>query len=77
MRKIATILLLMTGTLAKANSYFVSSAGSDSSNGKSIATAWKTLNHVNKFQFGSGDTLLLEGGTTFNGAIIFTGKEVA
>ena len=47
--------------------YYVSPAGSDSSNGLSPATAWQTITKVNGTTLHPGDTVLFQGGQTFSG----------
>lgn len=42
--------------------YYVSNNGSDSNDGKSPATAWKTLDKVNNFKFSAGDGVFFERG---------------
>jgi hypothetical protein len=48
--------------------YFVDSqSGNDSSNGKTPAAAWRTLNKVDTGIFGPGDHILLRSGSAWNG----------
>lgn len=49
--------------------YYVSAAGSDANEGTSPETAWRTLNKVNSWRFGTDDTLRFRGGDVFSGAI--------
>lgn len=62
------------GVLAQAAgfpSYYVDgSAGNDSNDGLSTATAWKTISHVNAQTFQPGTAILFAGGQTFSGAIV-------
>ncbi len=51
--------------------YYVSNNGSDSNNGMSAETAWKTLSKVNSFEFNLGDAVLFERGGLWRGAIIY------
>ncbi|MFD0712097.1 S-layer homology domain-containing protein [Paenibacillus sp. GCM10027626] len=47
--------------------YYVSaSSGSDTNDGLSETTAWKTLNKVNASTFGAGDSILLKAGDRWN-----------
>ncbi|MFA6004253.1 MAG: right-handed parallel beta-helix repeat-containing protein, partial [Elusimicrobiota bacterium] len=50
-------------------SYYVSSAGSDSNDGLSTATPWKTIAKVNAKTFVSGDQILFRSGDDFSGQI--------
>jgi hypothetical protein len=50
--------------------YFVSPAGSDSNDGKSINTPWQTLSKVAASTFKPGDTIAFQGSQTFNGTLI-------
>ncbi|RZA09285.1 MAG: hypothetical protein EOP11_02185 [Proteobacteria bacterium] len=51
------------------NTYYVSSAGSDSNTGRSTAAAWRTIAKVNASNFGPGDSVLFAGGETFTGCL--------
>jgi hypothetical protein len=46
--------------------YYVSPNGSDSNNGTSQGSAWATIGHVNSVSLKLGDTVLFQGGATFN-----------
>ena len=52
-----------------ATSYYVSSTGSDTNNGTSTATPWKTISKVNASAFVSGDLILFKSGDTFYGTL--------
>jgi hypothetical protein len=60
---------------AEANTYYVRTGGTDSSDGKSLNTAWKSLEQVNRFTFEKNDTLLFEGGSVFVGSMKFSGGD--
>src|SRR5690349_17841176 len=51
-----------------AATYYVSPTGNDSADGKSPATAWKTIARVNNNDFNAGDRVLFQGGKTFSAA---------
>ncbi len=53
------------------SAYYVSPAGSDTNNGLSPNTAWKSLAKVNHSVFLPGDSILLQGGATFSGTLRF------
>ena len=52
--------------------YYVCGTGSDSNDGLSTSTAWKTLAHVNAQSYILGDTVHLCGGGTFTDPLIVT-----
>lgn len=68
----AALFLLCSGPLAHATDYYVSPNGSDSNNGTSANTAWKTINRVNQlsFQLQPGDRILFERGGTWRGEVV-------
>ncbi|MFD0959960.1 carbohydrate binding domain-containing protein [Paenibacillus chungangensis] len=70
-----TVLLFMFGivffavsTMA-ANYYVDATAGSDSNNGTSTASPWKTLTKVNSMTFQPGDTIFLKKGEAWTGRL--------
>lgn len=60
-------------TAALNTTYYVSSAGSDTGNGRSPATAWATVAKVNAFALVAGDIVLFEGGKSFVGPLLIKG----
>jgi hypothetical protein len=58
-----------------AATYYVSATGDDAHDGRSIATAWRTIAKVNAHDFGPGDKVLFEGAKTFS-AVGSTGSEL-
>ncbi|MGE5314206.1 MAG: right-handed parallel beta-helix repeat-containing protein [Acidobacteriota bacterium] len=50
-------------------SYYVASNGSDSNNGTSTSTPWKSISKVNSTTFASGDAIYFRAGDTFNGQV--------
>ena len=65
------------------STFYVSPDGNDSNSGTSQESAWQTINKVNNIDFEPGNQILFEGGSTFNGTIVFdsydhgiTGNEV-
>ena len=56
---------------AKANTYYVSPAGSDANAGTSPEQAWRTLEKVSDTDVPAGYHILFEGGQTFNGTLKF------
>lgn len=49
--------------------FYLAGTGNDTADGLSPATAWRSLDRVNRHGFAPGDRLLLEGGTSFPGMI--------
>jgi hypothetical protein len=56
--------------------YYVSAAGSDSNDGKSAASAWRTIAKVNATTFYPGDMVAFRGGDTFAGNLVPTAPGV-
>ena len=50
--------------------YYVSNAGSDSNNGKSINESWQTLDKVNSASLRPGDTVLFKSGDSWYGQLV-------
>jgi hypothetical protein len=79
----ATCLFALSGMLlvtvksasAAGTTYYVSPTGSDSNNGTSTSTPWKTITHVNSVHFNAGDTILFKGGSSFSGELYFAPGE--
>lgn len=63
--------LFITTAVAEtsSNAYYVSNSGSDENDGRSPATAWKTLENVNSTTFQPGDTILFEKGGIWTGPL--------
>ena len=51
------------------HTYYVSATGSDAAPGLTPSTAWQTLQAVSSHTLSAGDTVLLQGGATFNGPL--------
>jgi len=66
---ICIFMLLHLLSYAQNKTYYISSNGSDINNGLSSTTAWQTLSKINNLDLEPGDKILLEGGSTFTGAI--------
>jgi hypothetical protein len=54
------------------STYYVSPAGNDSHAGTSVSTAWKSITKVNSVSLKPGDTVLFQGGQTFDGSMYFS-----
>jgi hypothetical protein len=52
-----------------ATTYYVDPAGSDTNDGTSTSTPWKTLAKVNATKVEPGSTILFKGGSTFSGSL--------
>ncbi len=61
---------LLIATPARATTYYVAAAGSDSNSGTSTGTAWQTISKVNGFTFLAGDSVLFNRGDVWNGAAL-------
>ena len=53
-----------------AETYYVSNAGRDSNDGKSISSPWQTLGKVNSASLNAGDTVLFNSGDSWYGQLI-------
>ncbi|MBU3699140.1 MAG: right-handed parallel beta-helix repeat-containing protein [Candidatus Kapabacteria bacterium] len=64
-----TLLMLVAASLCRvsAETYYISPSGDDANSGKSTVLAWKTLGMVNSRDLKPGDSVLFQGGETFNG----------
>jgi len=51
-----------------AATYYVTASGNDALDGRSVATAWRTIARVNGKNFNPGDRVLFQGGKTFTAA---------
>lgn len=69
MMKILTTILLFSNA-AKATTYYLSNAGSNSNNGTSTSTTWQTNEKINSFTFAANDSILYKAGETFTGQLI-------
>ncbi len=56
----------MSGT-----TFYIKASGNDALAGTSPASAWQTINKVNASAINPGDSILFEGGQTFNGTLFF------
>lgn len=66
---VVATLVLGWATPGAAATYYVRNGGNDSADGKSHATAWATLDKVNKFAFAPGDVVLLHEGHRWVGKV--------
>ena len=60
---------LLAACAADAATYYVRAGGNDNADGRSPATAWATLNKVNKQTFATSDIVLLHEGDRFTGSL--------
>jgi parallel beta helix pectate lyase-like protein len=67
--RIAGFLVLLVATSSQAATYYVSNDGSDRANGTSDATAWATLDRVNRQTFAPGDKVLFREGDRWQGRL--------
>ena len=54
--------------------YYVSPSGSDANSGTSPDQAWQTIERVNAGNYQPGDSILFEGGQTFDGSLQFSAE---
>ena len=68
----ALFLLIFTSIsiIGKSTVYYISNSGSDTNNGLSTTTPWKTIDKVNAITFLAGDKILFQRGSTFTGSLI-------
>lgn len=59
--------LLAGKTSKQPTNYYINNSGNDVNDGKTPATAWKTIEKINQQELGPGDSVLFEGGQTYNG----------
>jgi hypothetical protein len=64
--------LFVLAAVAPATDYYVSPSGNDANSGTSPSEAWASTDKVNSMTFSAGDSILFEGGQTFNGGLVFT-----
>ncbi len=71
MRKVFVVLFSLLSTAVHAVDYYVSSSGSDSANGLSSSTPWKTIAKVNQefYRLNPGDRILFKRGEIFGGTL--------
>ncbi|MFM9910175.1 MAG: hypothetical protein ACKVOW_12535 [Chitinophagaceae bacterium] len=66
-----TVILYFTALInlfsVTSHTYYISSSGNDFNNGLSPKTAWRTIDKINQLTLQKGDSVLFEGGETFNG----------
>jgi len=76
MKKLFFLVSIILSCNVFAKNYFVANSGSDSNDGLTEATAWKTLNKVNANVnvFTPGDIILFKGGDQFYGTLIILNK---
>ncbi len=68
LRQFALSLLLLT--TAHAATYYVSATGSDTNNGTTQSTPWKTIAKINASAFQPGDSILFQRGSTWRETLI-------
>ncbi len=68
----ASAILLALTSAAEARTYYVSPGGNDSNSGTSTSAPWRSIAKVNSKTFQAGDSILFQGGHTFDGAIFLT-----
>lgn len=69
---LSILIILITIGHAFAATYFVKPNGDDSKDGKSDATAWRTISKVNSFKFATGDDVYFQCGGSWSDRLIIT-----
>ncbi len=64
------VVLLFFGLPARATTYYIAAAGSDSNSGTSTSTPWQTIAKVNGATFSPGDSILFNRGDTWYGTAL-------
>ena len=72
---LSVILVFSLCAKLQAADYYISPSGSDSNSGTSPEQAWQTIERVNSTTFAPGDSILFEGGQTFDGSIAFDAND--
>jgi hypothetical protein len=68
---VAAPAVVASPTASVQTTFYVSPSGSDTAAGTSPATAWRTLRRVNRAELAAGTRILLQGGETFIGSLVF------
>jgi hypothetical protein len=71
---LAMVALVHLGFSQSLNYYVDAVGGNDSSNGRTPATAWRTLAKVNATRFQAGDSLLMRSGSVWTGQLSLQGS---
>lgn len=69
------LLFLCLSTNVFARSFYIKPTGNDANSGLSIAAAWQSISKINSLDFDANDSILFEGGATFNGNIYFSEED--
>lgn len=64
------LILLLTSTILRATTYYISSEGNDLKSGTSIENAWKSLERLNNLAPKPGDSILFRRGDAWEGTIV-------
>ena len=59
-----------------ATNYYISQSGNDANDGRSPSTPWRNVSKINSGVFAAGSTINLQGGSRFNGCIVFNTSNV-
>lgn len=68
-RALLLSLMVLLSLMGYSVTYYVSNSGSDTNNGTSASTPWKTLSKVNAATFAPGDQILFQRGSSFYGTL--------
>ena len=68
-RRVSPVLALVPGAILAADYHADSRSGDDTRDGRTAATAWRTLDRVNAASFKPGDRVLFRAGSTWSGQL--------
>ena len=68
-RRVSPVLALVPGAILAADYHADSRSGDDTRDGRTAATAWRTLDRVNAASFKPGDRVLFRSGSTWSGQL--------
>lgn len=71
-----SLLFIPSGIASAATTYYVSTTGDDTNSGTATTNAWKTLSRVNQVNLMPGDSVLLEGGSSFPGNLYLDSADI-
>ncbi|MEO7802215.1 MAG: hypothetical protein ABIR81_09455, partial [Ginsengibacter sp.] len=75
MKSLICLIVPFFSCTASALTYYISPLGKDANVGTSAGKPWLTIKKVNSVNF-KGDTILFQGGSTFNGSLSFNAADI-
>lgn len=74
---VITLFMLFSPYVSATNYYVSSTTGNNSSNGKSVSSAWKTISKINEMKFLPGDSILFKKGDIWRETLIMPSSGAA